>query len=76
MVITSWKEKRNEIYNLAKKISDYYGGDDIDWLREYCADIILSNKNNLDIPLNCFREIANGLPACTRLDGWIKTNQL
>lgn len=66
MVITSWKDKRNEIYLLVKKISDYYGGDELGWLRKYCSDIILTNKDNLDIPLTCLREIAQGLPHVTK----------
>ncbi len=43
-----WLAKKNEICTLIKFISDYYGGDDLDWLKDYCKDIIDQNKDDLD----------------------------
>ena len=42
-----WIVQKNQICSLIKKISDHFGGDDIEWLREYCKDLIELNKNDL-----------------------------
>lgn len=42
-----WLIKKNQICILIKKISDYYGKDDIEWLREYTRDIIEQNKKDI-----------------------------
>jgi hypothetical protein len=43
-----WVSKKNQICVLIKKISDHYGGDDVEWLRAYCRDIIDQNKDDLN----------------------------
>lgn len=53
----SWMEKRKEIYRLIKKISDHYGGDDGQWLKEYAKGMVEKNKENLDVALECFRDL-------------------
>lgn len=60
-MIQSWIDQRNELCDLIKKISDGYGGDDKDWLMSYVRDIIEKNKNDLEVPLMCFRELAEQL---------------
>jgi hypothetical protein len=32
---------------MINKISEHFGGDDVEWLREYCRDLIELNKNDL-----------------------------
>lgn len=49
--------KRTKIYNLIKKISDYYGGDDQEWLREYAREVIEMNKHDLQPSLECFLDL-------------------
>jgi len=60
-MVISWKEKKNRICKLIKLISDYHGGDDIDWLRDYCKEVIAKHHDNLDSPLAMFLEMANSL---------------
>lgn len=48
---------RNELWGLIKKVSANYGGDDIDWLKEYARDML--KNNTLQAAVKCFREIAS-----------------
>lgn len=52
-----WIAKKNELCAEIKMLSDMFGGDDIDWLREYCKDVISSHKSDLDTAIKCFKEI-------------------
>lgn len=56
-MVTSWIEKRNRIAKLIKLLSDCYGGDDPEFLREYFFEIIDKNKDNLQFPLDCFEDL-------------------
>lgn len=50
-----WIAKKNHICSLIKKISDHYGGDDIEWLRGYAKEVIeLSTGEDIERVLNCF----------------------
>jgi len=53
----SWKDKKNEICKIIKQISDYYGSDDVIWLREYAKEVIDKNKDNLQAALECFEDL-------------------
>jgi hypothetical protein len=53
--------KKNRICKLIKLISDHHGGDDIDWLRGYCREVIQKNKDDLNVPLAAFLDIASDL---------------
>lgn len=57
MLLMSWQDKKNTVCGLIKEISDYFEGDDIDELRDYCRVIIVSYKDDLDCVLNCFKDI-------------------
>lgn len=56
-----WIAKKNQCCALIKKISDHYGGDDIEWLREYCKDIIQKNKDDIQKLLSCLIEMESQL---------------
>lgn len=56
-----WIAKKNEICSLIKQISDTYGGDEIEFLREYAKGIINDYQNDLDMPLDCFYYLFNNL---------------
>ncbi len=45
---------------LIKAVSDYYGGDDVEWLREYAKDIVKTNCDDLGKAILCFESIALG----------------
>ena len=47
----SWKEKRNKLAVLVKKLSDENGGDDIEWLKGYFEEVLKEYTNNLDLPI-------------------------
>lgn len=53
----SWRDKRNRLCMMIKKISDRYGGDDRDWLKDYANDIIFEYSENLDVPISCFESL-------------------
>ncbi len=53
----SWRDKRNRLCEMIKKVSERYGGDDREWLREYAADLINCHTENLDVPIACFEDI-------------------
>ncbi len=50
----SWKENRNLLVKLIKKLSDLYGGSDLDDLKVYAKEVINSHENDLEIPIACF----------------------
>ncbi len=56
-----WVTKKNQICFLIKKISDCYGGDDIDWLKTYCDEVIKKNRNDIQKALDCFWDIEDRL---------------
>ncbi len=53
----SFKQKTDTLFDLIKSISDYYGGDDEDWLRGYCTDIIAGYHDRLDVAIKCFEDL-------------------
>jgi hypothetical protein len=52
-----WVAKKNYICSLIKKVSDHYGGDDLEWLRSYACEVIKDNKSDLDRALVCFLDL-------------------
>lgn len=55
-----WKAKRFELFTYIKKVSDGWGGDEIEWLRAYAQDV-LDNNGNIDMALACFRDLIEQL---------------
>ena len=53
----SWMDKRNYLARLIKKVSDEYGGDEPEWLKEYGLEIIESYSGNLDEAITCFESL-------------------
>ncbi len=49
--------KKTKICELIKKVSDYYGGDDLEWLREYARDRISCYRVAPDALLECFLDL-------------------
>ena len=56
-----WIAKKNQLGTLIKKISDSYGGDDINWLRNYCIDVIEAYREDIQMALDCFLDIESKL---------------
>ncbi len=42
---------------MIKKLSDFNGGDCIDFLHEYCEDVLSRYESDLSIPLACFEDL-------------------
>jgi hypothetical protein len=49
--------KRQKIYSLIKKVSDYYGGDALDFLRSYAKEQVALYENDLQVALDCFLDL-------------------
>lgn len=49
--------KKEELKNLIKKISDYYGGDDAQFLSDYIDDVINEWSHDLDRAITCFQNL-------------------
>lgn len=61
MQIRSWKDQSLYIWTAIKRISDYHGKDDHEWLRNYAHDIILTYRDNLQPVIDCFEDVASQL---------------
>lgn len=55
--ILSWKEQRELLFWTINKISLAWGGDDSQWLDNYCNDIVETHKLDLDKALECFKDL-------------------
>lgn len=64
----SWSKKRKRICYLIKCLSDHYGGDDIEFLKEYAKDVIEAYSDDLDTALNCFTDLTKGIDVSSRGD--------
>jgi hypothetical protein len=53
----SWAEQKDLLCSLIKKVSDGYGGDDREWLREYAKDVIKKYSTELQIAIECFESL-------------------
>lgn len=69
-----WIAKKNQLCMLIKKISDHYGGEPIEDLREYAKDIIDRYSDDIQKPLDCFLELEKQLNYVPRLE--VKNGQI
>lgn len=53
----SWKDQKLYICEMIKQISDYYGGDDVEWLRDYAKLIIEQHKDDFSKAISCFEDL-------------------
>jgi hypothetical protein len=56
----SWRQKRKRLLYLIKFVSDMYGGDDIEFLKEYAREVLEAYKDDLDTALSCFTSLTEG----------------
>ena len=56
-----WIAKKNQLCVLIKKISDHYGGDEVEWLRAYCKDVLDAHADDINVALECFRDLERQL---------------
>jgi len=55
--MSSWKEKKGYLVKLIKKLSDHFGGDELEFLKEYMLEVINKYTDELDTPITCFEEL-------------------
>jgi hypothetical protein len=53
----SWQQKKDKICFLIKKISNSNGGDEEIFINDFCLEIFMNYKNDLDVPLQCFEDL-------------------
>lgn len=53
----SWREKRNYLLELIKKVSDNALGDDSVFLKEYCLFVLSEYRSCLDEAVMCFESV-------------------
>jgi hypothetical protein len=53
----SWKQKRDKLCKAIKAVSDQHGGDDLDWLKDYCREVIEAYQADLDGAIACFESL-------------------
>lgn len=57
-----WMAKKHQLCGLIKKVSDGHGGDDVEWLREYCRDVLAAHPDEkIDEAIVCFMELVEQL---------------
>jgi hypothetical protein len=53
----SWMTKRKELQELIRKVSDKYGGDDVEFLKEYTQDVLNDCAADYDRAIRCFESL-------------------
>lgn len=62
MSIALWIAKKQQLFHLVKRVSDAYGGDEVEWLREYAKELVETNKEDLQQAINCFEVLLMSAP--------------
>ncbi len=53
-----WIARKNYLCTLIKKVSDSRGGDDIEWLRQHCREVIESHPDEkIEEAIACYQEM-------------------
>lgn len=57
-----WIARKNYLCCLIKKVSDGLGGDDINFLRQHCKDVIEAHpEEKIEEAINCYLEMVEQL---------------
>jgi hypothetical protein len=57
-----WIAKKNRLCGLIKKLSDILGGDEVEWLREYCREVVAEYPDDrIDEAIFCFMDLLDQL---------------
>jgi hypothetical protein len=63
-----WIARKNYLCVLIKKISDGYGGDEIEFLGQHCKEVIETHPDELiENAIFCYQEMANQLKHCPEI---------
>jgi hypothetical protein len=53
----SWKDQKLYICSIIKQVSDYFDGDEVEWLRDYAKLIIEQHQNDFSKAIICFEDL-------------------
>lgn len=53
----SYLDQKIRLFSLIKRLSVFYGGDEIDFLHEYCEDVLARYDSDLKIAITCFEDM-------------------
>ena len=57
-----WIARKNYLCTLIKKVSDGHGGDDIEFLRQHCKEVIEAHPDELiEEAIACYQEMVEQL---------------
>lgn len=57
-----WIARKNYLCTLIKKVSDGHGGDDIEFLRQHCKEVIEAHPDELiEDAIACYQEMVKQL---------------
>ena len=57
-----WIARKNYLCGLIKKVSEGHGGDDIDFLREHCREVIAAHPDEkIEEAVRCYEALAEQL---------------
>lgn len=57
-----WIAKKHELVGLIKKLSDWYGGDDVEALKDYCRDVLRNYPDDSIMDaIICFTDLVEQL---------------
>ncbi len=63
----SWKDQKLYICQMIKQLSDYYGTDDVEWLRNYAKLVIEEHKDDFSKAIACFEDLVSQLKFMPRI---------
>ncbi len=53
-----WIARKNYLLTLIKKVSDAYGGDDIEFMRQHCLEVIERNQGEkIEEAIACYQSL-------------------
>jgi hypothetical protein len=54
-----WIARKNYLCVLIKQVSDNFGGDDIEFLRQHCREVLEAHPGDkIEEAINCYQEMA------------------
>lgn len=57
-----WIARKNYLCTLIKKVSDGHGGDDIEFLRQHCREVIAAHEGEkIEEAIACYQEMVEQL---------------
>lgn len=64
-----WIARKNYLCTLIKKVSDGHGGDDIEFLRQHCKEVIdVHPEEKIEEAIACYQELVEQLKYYTERD--------